>query len=87
MSFPAADLPPPEDRTPAQWVTFYLRAEQAVSQGQRVRTGEGAHLLDIELPPLDEIRRQLAYWRRQQQLQSARPGRGCGSTSCYMPRL
>ncbi len=39
MPFDISDLPDPENRSAAHWVTYYLQVENAVAMGQTVEVG------------------------------------------------
>lgn len=61
MSFDVSDLPSPENRTAAQWVTFYLRLENAVAQGETVSVGNRS----VSMPDLEVIRKTRKDWENQ----------------------
>jgi hypothetical protein len=58
MSFNVDDLPSPENRCAAQWVTFYLRLENSVSQGETI-TVDGR---SVSMPDLQTIRASRVEW-------------------------
>lgn len=60
MSFDISDLPNPENRKPAQWVTFYLRLENAVAQNKVVTVGNRSYTAQ----DLDTIIAQRKQWEQ-----------------------
>ena len=61
MSFRIDDLPDPENRTAAHWVTYYLRLENAVAQGETVSVNGRS----VSMPDLETIRSARKDWEKQ----------------------
>jgi len=60
---------PAAQRTPQQWVEYYLQAENDVLQGKTVTLGDGN---TISLEGLDVIRKARADWERRAAIQASR---------------
>jgi len=59
-SFDVTDLPSPENRTAKDWVTYYLRLENLIAQGQSVQIGDNR----VNHHDLENIQKQKLYWER-----------------------
>ena len=74
MSLDFTDIPAPELRTPRQWVTFYLRVEDAVAAGQQIKFGDTTYTMDS----LESVRRARREWERRLLSQSQKQNKSYG---------
>lgn len=74
-SFDISDLPKADERTPADWVKFYARVENAVAMGQHIQIGDWK----VSTVDLTQVRASLEYWKdkaAEQAVPAGRPKRG-----------